>query len=268
MRVAVLGSGSRGNAVLLASGATALLIDAGFGARTLERRARAVGIDLAELSGIILTHEHGDHARGAARLAQRVGCAVHGSPGTLAALAGELDGVECHPLLSHTAASFGPLSVEVCRTSHDAAESLAVAATETATGRRVAIAYDLGRPTQQVRYLLRGANCLVLEANHDDMLLRTGPYPAAVRERIAGPGGHLSNREAAELAAELCHPGLRTVVLAHLSDRCNRAELAVEAVRGSLAQRGFRGSVVAALQDEPLPMLELATEQYALEGLD
>jgi phosphoribosyl 1,2-cyclic phosphodiesterase len=267
MRVAVLGSGSRGNAILIRSGDMAMLVDAGFGVRTLARRARAGDVDLRRLDAVVLTHEHGDHARGAAATALRAACPLYASPGTLAALGSRLDGVSARPLASHTATPIGSLVVESCRTSHDAAEPLALAVTVLQSGQRVGIAYDLGRPTAQVRYLLRASTALVLEANHDDVLLRTGPYPARVCQRIAGPGGHLSNREAAQLAAELHHPGLQTVVLAHLSDRCNRPELALAVVRRALAGRGYRGRLLVAAQNEPLPPFALATQQYAF-GLD
>jgi phosphoribosyl 1,2-cyclic phosphodiesterase len=264
--VAVLGSGSRGNAVAISSGTTSILVDAGFGARTLARRATACGIDLADLSGIFLTHEHGDHARGAARLAHKVGCPIYGSAGTLAALRSGLDGAGTLELKPLESTAVGELGVTACHTSHDAAEPLALSVAETRTGQHVGIAYDLGRPTAQVRYLLRGAAALVLEANHDDVLLRTGPYPASVRDRIAGPGGHLSNRDAAELLQELYHPGLRLVVLAHLSDRCNREDLALKAVRAVLVRRGFQGKLHAARQSEALGPIELTTEQFALDG--
>ena len=267
MRVTVLGSGSRGNALAVTSGATSILIDVGFGPRTLARRATSCGIDLSALSGILLTHEHGDHARGAAQLARKVGCPIYGSGGTLAALRDRLDGVGTLELQALETTAVGELGVTACHTSHDAAEPLALSVAETRTGQHVGIAYDLGRPTAQVRYLLRGAAALVLEANHDDVLLRTGPYPAAVRERIAGPGGHLSNRDAAELLQELYHPGLRVVVLAHLSDRCNREDLALKAMRDVLVRRDFQGKLHAARQGEPLGPIELTAEQYAPGGL-
>jgi phosphoribosyl 1,2-cyclic phosphodiesterase len=267
MRVAVLGSGSRGNAILLASGDTVIMVDAGFGVRGLERRARSAGFDLRRLEAIVLTHEHGDHARGAARTAHRAACPIYGSAGTLAALESCLGEVPARALASHERTRIGALTVTACHTSHDAAEPLALMVAEPSSGQRVGIAYDLGRPTAQVRYLLRDATALILEANHDDVLLRTGPYPAHVRQRIAGPGGHLSNRESAELLVELLHPGLHTVVLAHLSDRCNRPELALATARRALEGRGYSGRVLVAPQEEPLPPFELAEEQYAF-GLD
>jgi phosphoribosyl 1,2-cyclic phosphodiesterase len=268
MRVAVLGSGSRGNAIALTSRGRTVLVDAGFGLRTLRQRAEVAGVDLTQLAAVVLTHDHGDHARGAAAVAQRAGCALYGSPGTLAALRRRTEHVEAVPLATHETVAVGPFALRACRTSHDAREPVALLLGEPTSGERVGIAYDLGRPTAQVRYLLREASCLILEANHDDLMLRTGPYPAAIRERIAGPGGHLSNREAAELLGELWHPGLHTVVLAHLSDRCNTPELAKAAVEPALKRRGFRGKLLVAVQNAPLVPFEVSAEQFALDGLD
>jgi len=268
MRVAVLGSGSRGNAIALTSRGRTVLVDAGFGPRTLARRAEEVGVDLTQLEAVVLTHEHGDHARGAAAAATRARCPLYGSAGTLAALLPKLEGVGAVPLPTHQTVSAGPFLLRACRTSHDAREPVALLVGDPASGEQVGIAYDLGRPTVQVRYLLRAATCLILEANHDDLLLRTGPSPAAVRERIAGPGGHLSNRQAAELLDELWHPGLHTVVLAHLSDRCNEPALASAAVEATLRRRGYRGKVLVAEQNAPLIPFEVRAEQFALDGLD
>jgi phosphoribosyl 1,2-cyclic phosphodiesterase len=121
----------------------------------------------------------------------------------------------------------------------------------------VGVAYDLGRATAATRYLLRNLTALVLEANHDDLLLRTSSYPPVVQQRIAGSAGHLSNRAAAELVAELHHPGLSVVVLAHLSQECNTAADARGAVEPALKRAGFRGTLYVAEQDAPLPAIEL-----------
>ena len=256
MRVAVLGSGSRGNAVAVETQDGTLLIDAGFGPRSLSRRAKDAGISIDSVVGIVLTHEHGDHAREAAALARRFDCPLYGSTGTLAALEHRLDGVRVTRLETCRPARISPFSVTVCLTSHDAAEPLAVAV-EGPTGSKLGVAYDLGRATAAVRYLLRGSHCLIVEANHDDLLLRTGPYPAAVRQRIAGTGGHLSNRAAAELIASLCHDALEFVVLAHLSDTCNRPEIARTVVRDALEESGFGGSLLVASQAEPLHQFDV-----------
>jgi phosphoribosyl 1,2-cyclic phosphodiesterase len=158
---------------------------------------------------------------------------------------------EHRPLGFCARAQIGPFVITACPTSHDAAEPLALAV-EVPGGIRIGVAYDLGRPTVAVRYLLRNLNAIVLEANHDDVLLRTSGYPPVVQRRIAGSGGHLSNRAAAELLTEVHHPGLGVVVLAHLSRQCNTADDARATVGPALRRAGFGGTLHVADQDEPL----------------
>jgi phosphoribosyl 1,2-cyclic phosphodiesterase len=266
VRLTVLGSGSRGNALLLESAGDALLIDAGFSPRDLARRLDAVGARPAALAGIVLTHEHGDHARGASGAAAAWGVPILASRGTLAALALRLKpGTATRALATGRSERCGGFIVRAFPTAHDAAEPLMVVV-EDGEGRRVGIAYDVGSPTTALRLGCRDLDALVLETNHDEVMLRTSRYPAAVRARIAGRGGHLSNREAGLLAAEVAHAGLGLLVLAHLSDRCNTPELALDALERALAGTAFRGRVVVARQDAPLPPLEVgaALEQLAL----
>ena len=262
-RLVALGSGSRGNCFALACDGAVLLIDAGFSAREIERRAEAGGIALDEVIGIALTHEHGDHARGAPRLARRLGVPILTAPGTRDRLRADARRATHLPLGLTAEVALGPFTVRACPTSHDAAEPLALAV-HTADGARVGVAYDLGRPTTATRYLLRGLTAIVLEANHDDVLLRTSGYPPVVQQRIAGSGGHLSNRAAAELLAELHHPGLAVVVLAHLSQRCNSAAEARAAVEPALRRAGFRGVLYIAEQDVPLPAIEVRPDALEL----
>ncbi|HEY9383291.1 MAG TPA: hypothetical protein VIP80_07225, partial [Gemmatimonadales bacterium] len=135
----------------------------------------------------------------------------------------------------------------------------------TTSGVAIGIAYDFGRATQALRYHFRALHALVLEANYDEVMLRTSAYPAAVQHRIAGSGGHLSNRATAQLLQELCHPGLGTVVLAHLSQRCNSPEVARRTVEPALRSNGFRGAFHVAEQDAPLAPIRLARWLEALE---
>jgi phosphoribosyl 1,2-cyclic phosphodiesterase len=211
----VLGSGSRGNCFAVESDGMALLIDAGFSAREIERRAVSAGLDLRLVAGIALT----DAEHRALGFCSRV--------------------------------ELGAFSIEACATSHDAAEPLAMVI-RGSDGTSIGVAYDLGRPTSALRYLLRGVHALVLEANHDEVQLRTSDYPPVVQRRIAGSTGHLSNRAAAELLAELHHPGLGAVVLAHLSEHCNTAADARTTVARALRRAGFRGALHVADQDRPL----------------
>jgi phosphoribosyl 1,2-cyclic phosphodiesterase len=243
----VLGSGSRGNCIALEEDGALLLLDAGFSAKEIETRAAQCDLDLSRLVGIAVTHEHGDHSKGAARLSSKYRVPVIGSPGTLEAIAAP----QVIPLTVETPLLFAGFTLEAASTSHDAAQPLAIAAWG-ASGARVGLAVDLGRPTTTVRYLLQECAALVIEANHDEILLRESNYPASVRTRIAGAGGHLSNRQTAELLTELCHPHLGLVVLAHLSERCNAPDAARAIAAEALSAAGFQGRLEVAPQHETL----------------
>jgi len=259
MRVVVLGSGSRGNSVAVTVQEKTLLIDAGFGPRAVVRRAKAAGLTIESVVGILLTHEHVDHTREAQQVARAFDCPIFGSPGTLAALESKLNGASLRTIQTHRPYQIPPFAVTACLTSHDAAESLAFLLECPGTGgSRLGVAYDLGRASSAIRYLLRGCHCLIVEANHDETMLRTGPYPAALRRRIASVDGHLSNREAARLLADLTHEDLETVVLAHLSEKNNEPWIAERAVREAMAEEGYRGRLLVAQQSQPLPLIEIS----------
>jgi phosphoribosyl 1,2-cyclic phosphodiesterase len=252
MRVTVLGSGSRGNAILVEAGDVRLLIDAGFSGKDLARRMAAVDVEPESITALFITHDHGDHTRGMGVFARRFGTPLHLTPATRTACEGLLRGDE--PVVEYHSAApvrFGPLRIEPFLTLHDAVDPVAITVTDTRNDSKLGIATDLGRPTTSVRAALASCHLLVLEANHDDARLWSGPYPWSVKQRIASSHGHLSNRAAAELAAELFHPNLAGVVLAHLSDSCNEPEMARAAVDAGLARKGFRGLLRVAPQDEP-----------------
>lgn len=262
----VLGSGSRGNCCAVEADGVALLIDAGFSAKEVERRANAVGLDVGRVAGIALTHEHGDHACGAAGLARRLRVPVLTAQGTWSRLASRLADTE-HRLLGlcHTV-ELPPFIIQACPISHDAFDPLAIAV-RTSDGTSVGLAYDLGRATAGVRHLLSNLTAIVLESNHDEVQLRTSDYPPVVQRRIAGSGGHLSNRAAAQLLRELHHPGLGVVVLAHLSQQCNSAADARATVARALRRVGFAGVLHVADQDEPLHPILVAQSHGIQYGL-
>lgn len=254
MKVVVLGSGSRGNSVVVESGGRCLLIDAGFGPRAVVRRAKLGGLGVESIEAIFLTHEHVDHVKEVANVARVFDCPVYGSAGTLQAIAPKLNGTRARQIKTHSPLEIPPFSVTACRTSHDAAESLAYSVEcPEEDGAKLGVAYDLGRASSAIRYLLRDCNGLILEANHDETMLRTGPYPAALRKRISSNDGHLSNRDAGMLLASLVHKELHTVVLAHLSEKNNEPWIAERTVRSEIAESGFVGRLFVARQREPLP---------------
>ena len=267
MRVWVLGSGSRGNAVLLESGDTRVLVDAGFAPRELAQRLAAVGVAPESIAACVVTHEHADHVKGAAAASARWGWQLYATTGTAAAGAALLD-ADVRAVDARAGFTVGGLELRTVPTPHDAAEPVAVVATARGSGARAAICYDLGHATEPVRQALRDADVLVLESNHDEGMLRSGPYPPSVCDRIAGRNGHLSNRAAGALARQCAHRQLGHVVLAHLSEQCNDARVAVEQMTVSLARTAFRGRVAAASQGSPVgpfvPGLRRAAAQLSL----
>ncbi len=258
MKVCALGSGSRGNSTLIEAGETRILVDAGFSARDLARRLEVVGVSPESIAAVVITHDHGDHTRGAGVFARRHGVPVYLTEPTRAACAKLFRGTET--LVSYRASfsfTIGSLRVEPFITVHDAADPVAVAVVDRNTGTRVGVATDLGRPTEQVRMALQRADFLILEANHDEELLHSSAYPWSVRRRISSSHGHLSNHAAAQFALELLHPRLAGVLLAHLSEECNRPALAMEVVGGALRGAGFEGFLDVAHQAEPSAFFEI-----------
>ena len=258
MQICVLGSGSKGNSILVRSRRAAVLVDAGFSARETERRLRLVGVEMIDISAIILTHEHGDHTRGSGILARRHGIPVYLTEATRRACKRLFRGSET-VIEYRPGRAFGieNMRVEPFMTIHDAADPVAIALVDVESGTRVGLATDLGRSTAIVRHALAGCDFLVLEANHDEALLHQSAYPAAVKSRIASSHGHLSNRAAARLARELLHPRLAGILLAHLSAECNTPELARRTVSRALRKAGYRGLLGVARQDEPSEMLNI-----------
>jgi len=258
MKVSVLGSGSGGNSVLIWGGNTRVLIDAGFSGRGLAERLTSVGVSPDSIAAIIVTHEHGDHTSGIGVYARRHKTPLYMTERTRAACAKLLRGgeeiVEIEPGRPFLV---GDIRVEPFLTVHDAVDPMGVALVDECTGLRVGIATDLGRPNAQIRLALRECDLLILEANHDEVMLHASHYPASVKQRISSSHGHLSNQAAAQLSTELMHPRLAAVVLAHLSRECNRPGLARQVVGDALQRAGWKGHLEVALQHKPTPLLDI-----------
>ena len=250
MKVCLLASGSKGNALLVANGRSRLLIDAGLSARELCRRLEAVGISPGELTGIIVTHEHIDHVRGLGVLSRRFNLPVYLHHAVAAALADSHRLAQVHEFDSGEL-SIGEFAVRAFPVTHDAAATVGFSVTGS-TG-KLGVATDLGVATRLVAEELRNCRALVLESNHDEELLRDGPYPWPLKQRIRGHHGHLSNNDSAKLLDALCWEGLEGVLLAHLSETNNRPELAETATRGILDRQSCcRPQLLLGRQDRPV----------------
>lgn len=247
MRIWVLGSGSRGNALVIESGDSRLLVDAGFPARTLAQRMRSVGIDPESIGHCVLTHEHIDHSGGAGVGARKWGWEVHGTAGTLAACP-DLRGARTFALSEGAPITIAGFEVVGIGTPHDAAASIALHVTSSSSGARAGIAYDLGSIPESLCRAFNGVDILVAETNHDPDMLRAGPYPPSVQARIASRTGHLDNGTAASFVRRCTSSALAHVVLAHISEKCNEPREAHSAVSGALKGTRFRGKLTVAEQ--------------------
>ena len=266
MRVSVLASGSAGNSIFVWCGNTRILVDSGLSGKEVARRLHLVGAEADGISDIVITHDHADHVRGMGVFARRHGARLHLTERTHEACDRYLRGGES---VSHfepeRAFQVGDVHVDPFVTVHDASDPAGVALTDECTGARLGVATDLGRMTASARLALAGSTMLVLEANHDPVLLHQSRYPPSVRGRIASSHGHLSNDDAARLVVELLHPGLAVVVLAHLSEECNRPELARAAVGEALEKEGWQGRLEVASQHEPTSLFDLAEDPSPAE---
>lgn len=246
MRVHVLASGSSGNALVVVGKRGAVLFDCGLGPRVLAARLRAVGVDPQSIVALVLSHEHTDHVKGLPHFQKRFSVPIWATAGTWEALGGVDSSGEL--LTLGKPAAVADLSVLPLPASHDAVEPAGFVVE--ACGLRLGLLTDTGVVTELLVERLSGCHALFLEANHDLDMLRFGPYPPVLKQRIASRHGHLSNVQARDALERLVHPALRQVVAMHLSRENNRPVL-VEQELGRVL-RGGPAKLWVASQDEPL----------------
>jgi phosphoribosyl 1,2-cyclic phosphodiesterase len=231
MRFASLGSGSKGNALLVEAGRTRVLVDCGFGTREMSTRLARLGIEPESVSAVLITHEHADHVGGAAVCTARFGWSVHASHGTAAA-ARQLADVPVKRFDSHAGFSLGDLEIHPFPVPHDAREPTQFVFSDGA--RRLGVLTDAGTVTPHMLAMLADCAALVLECNHDAAMLASGRYPPQLKRRIGGEFGHLENRAAASLLRSIGKERLQHVIAAHLSEENNTAGLARAALAEAL----------------------------------
>ncbi|MGD8607914.1 MAG: MBL fold metallo-hydrolase [Myxococcales bacterium] len=259
MRVTILGSGSEGNALLLESGTTSVLVDAGLSHRKLLKRFAALGrTPPSNVSALIITHSHGDHASHASVCATRFRCPVRGSNETLHSIRLG-SSVQADPFSVGRRFRVGDITVYSLPIPHDAPQAaLAFETKETKLG----LVTDLGSVPRGLSRFLDDCETILLESNHDRDMLATGPYPTMLKRRVGGPLGHLSNEQAGDLLASFAHVPSR-VVLMHLSATNNTPQLARSSASAALPHG--KTKLAVAHQREPLelgavdgPQLQLA----------
>lgn len=254
MRFALLGSGSEGNALVVEVGQTRILMDCGFSLSETVARLARIGLVPEQLHGIVVTHEHGDHIGGVARLARKFSLPVFLTHGTLRSQNGafaDLSSVsEINP---HLPFAVGEVQVHPYPVPHDASEPVQYVFGDGV--RRLGVLTDAGCSTPHIEATLSGCDALVLECNHDAELLANGDYPYRLKQRVGGRFGHLSNDAAAALLARLAHGKLQHIVAAHLSHKNNTRALAVSALSAALGCE--EGRILVATQDEGASWCEI-----------
>ncbi|MEH6549509.1 MAG: MBL fold metallo-hydrolase [Pseudomonadales bacterium] len=221
MRLASIGSGSRGNGTLVASDNTCVLIDCGFSLPETRRRLALLDHSIDDIDAVLVTHEHGDHIRGVAQLAKRHGIKIYMTHGTASAQK-KLD-YPVEIISSHRSFVLGDLLIEPVPVPHDAREPCQYIVSRQQL--RLGVLTDLGHISSLVAARYHDCDCLFIESNHDTDMLAAGAYPPQLQARVGGMWGHLSNRQTAEFIPQLNLSRMSTLVLGHISDKNNTLDL-------------------------------------------
>ena len=234
MRFSSIGSGSAGNGLVVEQGTTRLLLDCGFGLRDTEQRLARIQLTPDQLSGILITHEHEDHAGGVFKLAKKYRIPVWLTHGTLTMVERIMptEPLDLRVIDSHSSFAINEIQVSPFPVPHDAREP--VQYTFSNGDKKLGVLTDTGCSTPHIQTMLSGCHGLVLECNHDMDMLMNGIYPASLKQRVSGRLGHLDNLSAANILKKLDNHQLKHIVAAHLSEKNNKPEFAISALSGAL----------------------------------
>ena len=254
IRFSLLGSGSKGNALFISSAKTKILIDNGFSFKQLRIRVESIGESLEGLDAVFVTHEHRDHVGGIGVLSRKIDVPIYFTPVTYECLPqtiGQLQTVNFFE--AGDTISVGDLKLTSFSVSHDAVDPVGFAVTNGTA--KIGLATDLGHAPTLVKKRLEGSNALILEANHCPVMLRKGPYPLALQQRIKSKHGHLSNSDMISLLSHLLHEDLKVVVLAHVSEENNSPENVYDMTHHLL--KDHKAEFYVADQNEPTKLFEI-----------
>ena len=259
IKVTVLASGSRGNSTYVATARARLLVDGGLSAREIERRLLSIGASPKDLDGIVVTHEHVDHVRGVGTLSRRYELPVYLNKQTYLHLpdsVGRLDQKE--EFVTGRNFCIEDVTIHPFAISHDGVDPVGFTLANGSV--KIGVCTDLGAATKLVYRHLEHCSVLILEANHDMEMLKNGPYPWPVKQRIKSRIGHLSNEQSVDVLSRVFSENLKEVVLAHMSETNNSSEMVLETFNSILDhQMRERLNITLALQDQPLDPIELCS---------
>lgn len=249
MQFASVGSGSKGNATLVRNQETCILIDCGFSLSQFEKRISRVQLDPSDINALLVTHEHGDHSGGVIRLSQKYGIPIWTTVGTAAKV-----GIHRFQVISGGQEfQIGSLAVQAVTVPHDAAEPVQFVFTDRESKRRLGILTDSGHVSNHMLEVYNHLHGLLLEFNYDSQMLQNGVYPAALKRRVGGNHGHLSNLQSIDMLGQIDTSLLNCLVAAHVSENNNDPEL----VATLLEERALEGKVVIACQQQGFGWIEV-----------
>ncbi len=266
LELAVLGSGSSGNSALVCMGDTRILIDAGLSARQLCLRLETLGVDPDSLSGIVLTHEHGDHTRGLDVFCRKRAMKIYGTTHTCAVVRENVSSnITWNQFEAGSEFQIDEVKIETFSVPHDAVDPVGFVFRGTQSS--LGVLSDVGHVTRMIVERLKGVDTLFTEANYDEVMLQNDTRrPWSIKQRISNRHGHLSNDQTADLVSQVASPNLTRVVLGHLSSDCNTPELAKKVISRKLEADGLSGIIIeCADRKDPLPLCPTATPSEQLD---
>ncbi len=256
MQFSVLGSGSRGNCVFIESGSTAILIDGGFSGKEIALRLAAIGRTIDCLEGIFVTHEHHDHINGVGVMSRRCSLPVFANEGTFTGAEKRLKKLfRRQEFNTGDTLDFQDLSIRSFAVSHDTNDPVGFIVSD--DRRSLGYCTDTGIVSTLVGKRLQGLDSLVLEFNHDPELLRNGPYPPSLQQRVRSNQGHLANEDSAKLLEKIVHEKLQHVILAHLSETNNLPEIAYREAERVIPETSSREILKISDQDQPTALFKI-----------
>jgi phosphoribosyl 1,2-cyclic phosphodiesterase len=256
---AVLASGSKGNCTLVRTERTKILVDAGLSGKRIFAAMEQLQLQKEKIHGLIISHEHSDHIKGAGVVCRKLKIPLYITAATYfksETVLGKLPAGVIH-FQSGKPFSIGDIRIDPFASSHDVEDGCNFVFTTANTSGKLGLATDLGFSSRLMLQKMTGCTALILESNHDEKMLLEGPYPWHLKQRVKERHGHLSNNQAVGVITQILHSGLRTIVLAHLSEVNNTPELAHTTMRSYLQTVRHDCTLVVSSQDAPTPLFDI-----------
>ncbi len=260
LRTSVLLSGSKGNANLIFTDDTYLLLDAGLSAKKIFSAMEEIGVDPSKLNGVVISHEHSDHVNGAGIISRKLNIPIYFTEATYSRCYSKLGKLNQAPIYFCVGDDFviGDIKVSSFSSSHDAIDSSNFLFEQLDnTKQKLAIATDLGFASKLLLNKIKEVTTLVLESNHDEVILLNGSYSWELKQRVKSIRGHLSNKQAVAVVSQMMHPGLSNLILAHLSEANNTPELAFKEMSSYLKEIKAEVNLFIANQHRPTPIINV-----------